>query len=107
MALGFGCSSDSVKSPEYHSEIILDEDLNVLDWGRSGQSTPDGNYLYCGSVTLYGEDGSSRDFPCYKGKKDLEAGCRGVIYDGTFYNLDRNKWVKIEGVKYKASDILD
>lgn len=107
MALYFSCSSNSGKFPEYHGEITFDENLNVQDWGRSGQSTPDGNYLYYGSVTLYSEDGSSRDFPCYEGKKGLEKGCRGVIYADKFYNLDRNEWVNIGGVRYKASDILD
>lgn len=41
------------------------------------------------------------------GKNGLEKGCRGVIYDGDFYNIDRNKWVKIGGVKYKASNLVD
>ena len=107
IAMFSSCSSDNVKSPEYHSEILLDDDLNVVDMGRSGQSTDDGSYYYHGSVTLYDEDGGSRNFPCYTGKHGLESGCRGVIYAGDFYNLDRNKWVKIGGVKYKASNLFD
>lgn len=108
MAIGCAsCSSDSVPSPEYHSEIVMDDDLNITDMGRAGESIPDGNYYYHGSVTLYDEDGSSQVFPCYEGKIGMERGCRGVIYAGTFYNLDRNKWVTIGGTKFKASNILD
>lgn len=106
-AMFSSCSSDNVRSPEYHSEILLDDDLNIVDMGRAGQSTDDGNYYYHGSVTLYDEDGGYRNFPCYTGKNGLEKGCRGVIYAGDFYNLDRNKWVKIGGVKYKASNLVD
>lgn len=101
------CSYDNVRSPEYHSEILLDDDLNIVDMGRAGQSTEDGNYYYHGSVTLYNEDGGSRNFPCYTGKNGLEQGCRGVIYAGEFYNLDRSKWVTIGGVKYKASNLVN
>lgn len=101
------CSSDNVKSPEYHSEIIMDDDLNIIDLGRAGQLTEDGNFYYDGSVTLYDEDGGYRTFPCYRGKYGLEGGCKVVIYAGEFYNLYRNKWVTIDGIKYKASDILD
>lgn len=101
------CSYDNVRSPEYHSEILLDDNLNIVDMGRAGQSTEDGNYYYHGSVTLYNEDGGSRNFPCYTGKNGLEQGCRGVIYDGEFYNLDRSKWVTIGGVKYKASNLVN
>ncbi len=107
VAIFSSCSTDKVKSPEYHSEILLDEDLNVVEMGRSGQSTDDGNYYYHGSVTLYNEDGGSRNFACYTGKYGLDTGCRGVIYAGDFYNLDRNKWVTIGGVKYKASNLVD
>lgn len=104
-----GCSdnSDNIKEPEYHSDITLSDDLTVIDWGRTGQSTEDDNYYYDGSVTLHSKDGSSRTFPCYQGKHGLESGCRGVIYAGEFYNLDRNEWVTIGGVTYKASDIVD
>lgn len=98
------CSSDNVKSPEYHSEIIMDDDLNIIDLGRAGQLTEDGNFYYHGSVTLYDEDGGCSIFPCYLSKNGRG---RGVIYAGEFYNLDRNKWVTIDGIKYKASDILD
>lgn len=105
MVLSVGCSANSVKEPEYHSQIIFDENLNITDWGRSGQSTPDDNYYYYGSVTLYSKGDTSREFPCYLGKYGLDQGCRGVIYAGTFYNLDRNKWIEIGGVKYRASDI--
>ncbi len=101
------CSSDNARSPEYHSEIILDGDLNIIDMGRAGQTTEDGNYYYHGSVTLYDENGYSQSFPCYIGTKGLEQGCRGVIYAGEFYNLDRSKWVTIGGVKYKASNIAN
>lgn len=107
VVLFFSCSSDNVKSPQYHSEISLDDNLNIVDMGRAGQSTDDGNYHYYGSVTLYDEDGSYRNFPCYTGKYGLDKGCRGVIYAGDFYNLDRNKWVAIGGVKYKASNLVD
>ena len=103
----FSCSSDNVKSPQYHSEISLDDNLNVVDMGRAGQSTDDGNYHYYGSVTLYDEDGGSRNFRCYTGKYGSDAGCRGVVYAGDFYNLDRNGWVTIGGVKYKASNLVD
>jgi len=103
----YSCSSDNVKSPEYHSEVLMDDNLNIVHMGRAGQSTEDGNYYYHGSVTLYDEDGGSRNFPCFIGQNGLEQGCRGVIYAGDFYNLDRNKWVIIDGVKYKASDLLD
>ena len=107
VAVFSSCSSDDAPSPEYHSEITIDEDLNVVDWGRAGQSTEDGNYYYNGEVTLYDEYGNSRTFPCYRGKLGMESGCRGVIYAGVFHNLDRNKWVTIGGVRYKASDIVD
>ena len=101
------CSTDTVRKPEYHGEILLDEDLNIVDMGRAGQSTDDRKYYYNGSVTLYNEDGGSRTFPCYLGRYGLERGCRGVVYAGDFYNLDRNKWVIIGGVKYKASNLVD
>lgn len=104
----FFCScSDNVPSPYYIGEIVMDDDAEVLDWGLSGQTTPDGNYLYHGSVILYSADGSSCEFPCFQGKKGMDKGCRGVVHYGVFYNLDRNKWVTIGGVKYKASNILD
>lgn len=106
IAIFSSCSSGNVKSPEYHSDILWDDDLNIVDMGRAGQSTDDGNYFYWGSVTLYDENGGSRDFPCYEGKHGLESGCRGVIYAGIFYNLDRNEWVRIGGVKYKASNVV-
>lgn len=106
-AMFFSCSSDNVRSPEYHSEILLDGDLGIVDMGRAGESTEDDNYYYHGSVTLYDEYGGSRDFPCYIGKNGLEQGCRGVIYAGEFYNLDRSKWVTIGGVKYKASNLVN
>lgn len=107
LIFNFGCLSNNIKDPEYHTDIIYDEDMNVLDWGLSGQSTPDGKYFYYGSVTLYSEDGCSRDFPCYLGKNGLESGCRGVVNIGKFYNLDRNEWVNINGVRYKASNTID
>ena len=62
-AMFSSCSSDNVRSPEYHSEILLDDDLNIVDMGRAGQSTDDSNYYYHGSVTLYDEDGGYRNFP--------------------------------------------
>lgn len=109
VALGIciSCSSSDGNRPYHESEIVLDEDLNVVDFGRAGESTEDGNYFYDGEVTLYDEDGNSRTFDCYRGKHGLEAGCRGVIVWGKFYNLDRNDWVRIDGVKYKAYGLLD
>ncbi len=96
-ALFLSCTSDNTKRPEYHPETSIDDELN------------DGDYYYNGSVTLYSEDGSSMEFPCYTytGTVGLAKGCRGVVYDGQFYNLDRNEWVTIDGVRYKASDIVD
>lgn len=97
----------SIPLPEYISEIILDENNNVTDMGRAGESTPDGNYYYHGSVRLYSEYGDSDTFDCYEGKVGMERGCRGVIYGGTFYNLDRNDYVTIAGTKYRASGFLN
>ncbi len=97
----------SIPLPEYISEITLDEDNNVTDMGRAGESTPDGNYYYHGSVRLYSDDGDSDIFDCYEGKVGMERGCRGVIYGGTFYNLDRNDYVTIAGTRYRASGLLD
>ncbi len=102
-----GCSSDKAKAPVYNAGISIDENLNISDFGYVGQSTHDGNYYYRGSVTLYRTDGGSKKFQCYTGKIGHDKGCRGVIYCGTFYNLDRNKWVTIDGIKYKASNILE
>lgn len=93
--------------PEYISETTLDEDNNVTDMGRAGESTLDGNYYYHGSVRLYSDDGDSDIFDCYEGKVGMERGCRGVIYGGTFYNLDRNDYVTIAGTRYRASGLLD
>lgn len=96
-------NTSSVKSPEYHSQILMDEDLNIEDMGHSGELTPDGNYYYYGSVTLYSDDGNSETFDCYQGTEGLERGCRGVFCDGKFYNLDRSQWITVYGVKYKGS----
>lgn len=102
------CTSNNVKSPVYHSEITMDDNYNVTDWGRSGQLTEDGDYYYNGRVTLYDKNGDSKTFKCYIGNNGgLDQGCRGVIYNGKFYNLDRNDWITINGVKYKASDLVD
>lgn len=100
-------SSSNYKSttrrPVFHSEISLDDDNGVTDWGRSGELTPDGELYYNGSVTLYDSDGGSRDFNCFIGNNGgLDQGCRGVVYDGEFYNLDRNDWVTIGEVRYRA-----
>lgn len=100
-------SDSNTPSPSYHSEISLDDDYNVTDFGRSGESTPDDNYYYNGTVTLYSVDGDSHTFDCYEGKAGMERGCRGVIYGGTFYNLDRNDYVTIAGTKYRTSGLLD
>lgn len=97
----------NIPLPEYISEITLDEDYNVTDMGRSGESTPDGNYYYHGSVRLYSDDGDSDTFDCYVGKVGMERGCRGVIFGGMFYNLDRNDYVTIAGTIYRASGLLD
>ena len=104
VAMFSSCMTDNVNRPEYHSEILMDDDLNIIDMRHSGQSTNDGKYYYYGSVTLYNKDGNSRTFSCYQGKKGMEAGCRGIIYGGEFYYLDRNEWVTIDGVKYRASN---
>lgn len=97
-------NSNNRKSSSYQSEITMDEDLNITDFGRSGETTPDGNYYYHGSVTLYSEDGDSRTFDCYEGTKGREQGCRGVLHNGKFHNLDRNEWITINGVRYSTSD---
>lgn len=107
VSCGSSHGDTSIPLPEYISEITLDEDNNVTDRGRAGESTPDGNYYYHGSVRLYSEDGGSDTFDCYEGKVGMERGCRGVIYGGTFYNLDRNDYVTIAGTKYRASGLLD
>ncbi len=107
VSCGNSHSDTSIPRPEYMSEITLDEDNNVTDMGRAGESTPDGNYYYHGSVRLYSEDGGSDTFDCYEGKVGMERGCRGVIYGGTFYNLDRNDYVTIAGTRYRASGLLD
>lgn len=99
-----GCSGQSEgKSPEYISNIQLNENYGVTDWGHSGEKTPDGNYYYYGQVILYSDNGQQRTFDCYLGTEGMEKGCRGVIYYGQFYNLDRNKWITIAGVRYRAS----
>lgn len=107
--VGCGSSHDdtSIPLPEYISEITLDENNHVTDMGRSGESTPDGNYYYHGSVCLYTDDGCPDIFDCYEGKIGTERGCRGIIYGGTFYNLDRNDYVTIAGTRYRASGLLD
>lgn len=107
VSCGSSHGDTSIPLPEYISEITLDEDNNVTDRGRAGESTPDGNYYYHGSVRLYSEDGDSDTFDCYESKVGMERGCRGVIYGGTFYNLDRNDYVTIAGTKYRASGLLD
>ncbi|MBQ0089712.1 MAG: hypothetical protein KBT27_10335 [Prevotellaceae bacterium] len=96
------CNNNSTNQPKWESEITMDEDLNITDMGHSGELTPDGEYYYDGTVTLYSADGDSETFECYEGTNGLEKGCRGVIVDGIFYNLDRNKWVTINGIKYKG-----
>lgn len=101
--LSVSCDEESARHPEYQYEITLDDDLNVIDLGRAGQSTPDGMYYYSGQVTLFSPDGSSRTFQCLEGKNGMDAGCRGAWHYGYFYNLDRNKWVTIGGVKYRGS----
>lgn len=107
VSCGGSHSDTSIPLPEYTSEISLDENNNVTDMGRAGESTTDGNYYYHGSVRLYSEDGDSDTFDCYEGKFGMERGCRGVIYGGTFYNLDRNDYVTIAGTRYRASGLLD
>lgn len=96
------CNSNNYNEPRHDSSITFDEDLNPTDWGDSGQKTSDGNYYYYGNVTLTDEYGSSRTFSCYQGTKGLESGCRGIIHNGKFYNLDRNSWITIDGIRYKA-----
>lgn len=96
-------NSDSTKSPEFHSAIEMNDDLEIVDWGGCGEPTPDGKYLYMGTVTLYTEEGYSETFDCYEGTEGLERGCKGVLWCGTFYNLYRNKWVTIDGITYKGS----
>ena len=96
-------NTGSAKSPEYHSQIVMDEYLNIENMGHSGEFTPDGDYYYYGSVTLYSDDGNSKTFDCYQGTEGLEKGCRGVLCNRIFYNLDRNQWVTINGIKYKGS----
>lgn len=107
VSCGSSHGDTSIPPPEYISEITLDEDNNVTDMGRAGESTPDGNYYYHGSVRLYSDDGDSDTFDCYEGKVGMERGCRGIIYGGTFYNLDRNDYVTIAGTRYRASGLLD
>lgn len=96
-------NSGSAKSPVYHSQIVMDEYLNIEDMGHCGELTPDGKYYYYGSVTLYSDDGYSETYDCYQGTEGLERGCRGILCDGTFYNIDRSQWITIDGVKYKGS----
>ena len=100
------CSSNTdVSNPIFHSEILFDDNNNVTDWRRTGELTSNEDFYYNGSVTIYSKSGSSRDFPCYIGNTGgLDQGCRGIIYDGKFYNLDRNNWITIDGIKYKACD---
>ncbi|MBE6303609.1 MAG: hypothetical protein E7089_06705 [Bacteroidales bacterium] len=107
VALFASCSSDNIKEPEYRYDTIFDENLNIVDMGRAGECTDDGNYYFYGYVTLYDQYGGSQDFTCYTGTQGLEKGCRGIIYGGEFYNLDRNKWIIVGGVKYKASNLVD
>lgn len=109
LILSCSCSNpnSNIPTPNHQSEISLDDDYNVTDLGRAGESTQDGNYYYDGSVTLYSKDGYSKTFDCYTGKVGMEKGCRGVIYGGKFYNLDRNKYVTIGGIEYKAYGITD
>ena len=107
VSCGSSHGDTSIPLPEYISELTLDEDNNVTDMGRAGESTPDGNYYYHGSVRLYSDDGDSDTFDCYEGKVGMERGCRGVIYGGTFYNLDRNDYVTIAGTRYRASGLLN
>lgn len=107
VSCGSSHGDSSIPLPEYISEISLDENNNVTDMGRAGESTPDGNYYYHGSVRLYSDDGDSDTFDCYEGKVGLDRGCRGVIYGGTFFNLDRNDYVTIAGTRYRASGLLN
>lgn len=53
VSCGGSHDNTSIPLPEYISEITLDEDNNVTDMGRAGESTPDGSYYYHGSVRLY------------------------------------------------------
>lgn len=76
VSCGSSHGDTSIPLPEYISEITLDEDNNVTDMGRAGESTPDGNYYYHGLVRLYSEDGDSDTFDCYEGlvwKEDVVA----------------------------------
>lgn len=99
---------NSVQSPIYDGEITLKEgSTDVEDSGCAGQSTPDGKFSYHGRVTLYTESGFSEVFECFEGKEGMDKGCRGIIVHGIFYNLDRNNWITIDGITYKASGILD
>lgn len=77
--------SDSVQSPIYEGEITFKEgSTDVEDWGRAGQTTPDGNYFYHGKVTLFTESGISETFECYEGKNGMDKGCRGILVNGEF-----------------------
>lgn len=97
------CSSDnSTRIPEYHTSIIYDEDNQVVDWNHCGEYTPDGQYTYYGTATLYSSDGYADTFPCFKGKEGTNKGCMCVYYNGLFYNINRNSWVTINGVRYKG-----
>lgn len=96
---------DSVRDPEFHSAIQMNEDLDILDWGHCGEPTADGKYYYVGTVTLYSSEGTSETFDCFEGTEGMEKGCKGVLWYGTFHNIYRNKWVTIDGVKYKGGHI--
>lgn len=90
----------SSKRPEFHSAIVMDDDLNVVDWGHCGEYTPDHKYTYYGTVTLFTTEGYSETFDCYTGKDGNDKGYRGVLLGDNFYNIDKNKWVTINGIKY-------
>ena len=98
------CEPD-ISLPYFHNERITIYDDYSFSMNSNIYEQDTDNYSLMGTVTLYDTDGGERDFAWYRGKKDWEQGCNIVIYCGKSYNLDRNKWVYIDGKKYRATNI--
>ena len=60
------------------------------------------NYAYHGYVLLYDEDGECAYFPCYEVAAGIKKGCYGVIQSGIFHEIEKGKWITINGIKYKV-----
>lgn len=99
------CEPDNSRLPVFESAIVMNEDLEIVDWRHCGEETADGKYYYQGKVTLFSKEGYSNTFPCFVGLQGFDNACRFAYCNGTFYNIERNEWVSINGVTYRGARI--